>query len=291
MRRPQIVGAGALVIVGVGAWLLSPALLGPSTGQVQADWNTFVRHRDACLATVKLGSTTVTARHVTGDVATVTLRISGEWVSGAPDPGWLGNTPCQGFHSRSEWLQTVDRDLVYQRDGIGWRIDPLASFGLSDEQMMAWELHDQPKPPTAEPIQTQKPVTTPTPSTPPPSPGREALLRGASLLAANRLREAELSLRRAVALDSTLGRGFVLLGQCRDRQGQPAEAEAAFRRALAIDPAPALPYLYLGQLLHNQGRSAEAVPVLEAGLARVLGEQRAVDAELRATLREAKSAR
>jgi hypothetical protein len=293
VNRPGrlFLGIGLAAAVATGWIVLSPAVLGPSHGQVQRDWDDFVANRGECLETVKLGPISVASKRLEGGTARVAIKVPGEWISGQRNPGWLANTPCQGFNSRSQWLQVVDRELVYTRDGIGWRIDTMASFAMSPEQVMVWEptksgkRHEvaaTPLSPVSEPVKPAPPAS---------SPGEEAMLRGAHLLAGNQLRAAELALRRAVAEDSTLARAFVLLGQCRDRQGQPGDAEAAFRRALEIDPTPALPYLYLGQLLNSEGRSAEAIPVLEAGLGRVLGEQRAVEAELRATLREVKSGR
>jgi Flp pilus assembly protein TadD len=81
--------------------------------------------------------------------------------------------------------------------------------------------------------------------------------RGAELLRAGQEREALDWLRKSVAIDPELARGWINLGVALRRTGDPAGSEAAYRKALEADPGAVAAYQDLAALMFASGRSHE----------------------------------
>lgn len=82
------------------------------------------------------------------------------------------------------------------------------------------------------------------------------------------LPEASRSARRAVELDPTYAFGWHALAHSQVQWDWDwAAAEVSYRRALALDPTDALPRFLFGLLLAGQGRTQEAVDTVDAALA------------------------
>jgi Flp pilus assembly protein TadD len=81
--------------------------------------------------------------------------------------------------------------------------------------------------------------------------------RGAELLRAGQERESLDWLRKSVALDPELSRGWINLGVALRRTSDPAGAEAAYRKALEADPSAVAAFHNLALLLFASGRTRE----------------------------------
>ena len=78
------------------------------------------------------------------------------------------------------------------------------------------------------------------------------------------LDKAEAALRKAVAADPNLVKGWADLGAVLERLGRMDDAERLYRRALALDPAYISALVNLGACLGKQDRRAEAAEVFDA---------------------------
>lgn len=90
--------------------------------------------------------------------------------------------------------------------------------------------------------------------------------RGAEALRTGRNEEALDWLRKAVAIDPDLGRGWVNYGVALRRAGDVKGAEAAYRKALEADPNAASAYQNLAALLRLQGQGKEADDLLSVSV-------------------------
>jgi tetratricopeptide (TPR) repeat protein len=84
-----------------------------------------------------------------------------------------------------------------------------------------------------------------------------------SLMAVNKLTEAEDHLREAVKYDSKLPQAHYQLGQALEKQGKYAEAIQSLKRAAALDATYPEPHYALGRIYQRQGKSEEAKKSVE----------------------------
>jgi tetratricopeptide (TPR) repeat protein len=84
-----------------------------------------------------------------------------------------------------------------------------------------------------------------------------------SLMAVNRLTEAENHLRKAIAYDARLPHAHYQLGQALEKQGKYEEATESLKRAAALDPTYPEPHYTLGRIYQRQGKSEEAKKSVE----------------------------
>ncbi|HEY7179960.1 MAG TPA: tetratricopeptide repeat protein [Blastocatellia bacterium] len=84
-----------------------------------------------------------------------------------------------------------------------------------------------------------------------------------SLMAVNRLTEAENHLRMAIAYDARLPQAHYQLGQALEKQGKYEDATESLKRAAALDPAYPEPHYALGRIYQRQGKTEEAKKSVE----------------------------
>ena len=84
-----------------------------------------------------------------------------------------------------------------------------------------------------------------------------------SLMAVNKLTEAENHLREAVKYDARLPQAHYQLGQALEKQGKYEEAVQSLKRAAALDAAYPEPHYALGRIYQRQGKSEEAKKSVE----------------------------
>jgi len=75
----------------------------------------------------------------------------------------------------------------------------------------------------------------------------------------NDLPRADLSLRKAVALEPNHAETQLMLGSVRMQQGRLEDALRAFDRASQLDPLDSTPLVMKGYALHEMGRHGEAM--------------------------------
>ncbi len=78
-------------------------------------------------------------------------------------------------------------------------------------------------------------------------------------LACDDTERADLSIRKAIALDSANTECWLLMGYLRVRQNRMDEALAAFQKALTIDPSESVALCMQGYVLEKQGKSRQAL--------------------------------
>ncbi|MGA2500703.1 MAG: tetratricopeptide repeat protein [Tepidisphaeraceae bacterium] len=78
-------------------------------------------------------------------------------------------------------------------------------------------------------------------------------------LACNDTERAEMSIRKAIALDANSVDASVLMGYLRIRQGRLDDAQAAFQKAAALDPTDAVAVCMSGYVLEKQGKTRQAM--------------------------------
>jgi len=83
---------------------------------------------------------------------------------------------------------------------------------------------------------------------------------GVALEKLDRIGEAEIAYRRAIAIDPTYCSAHINLGNLFHQQQRAAEAEASFRTALALRPDYAKAWNGLGSALQSQGHFGTALP-------------------------------
>jgi tetratricopeptide (TPR) repeat protein len=79
-----------------------------------------------------------------------------------------------------------------------------------------------------------------------------------SLMAVNRLTEAENHLRKAVMYDARLPQAHYQLGRALEKQGKYEEATESLKRAAALDPTYPEPHYTLSRIYQRQGKGEEA---------------------------------
>ena len=84
-----------------------------------------------------------------------------------------------------------------------------------------------------------------------------------SLMAVNKLTEAENQLREAVRYDARLPQAHYQLGQALEKQGKYEEATESLKRAAALDPTYPEPHYTLSRIYQRQGKSEEAKKSIE----------------------------
>jgi tetratricopeptide (TPR) repeat protein len=84
-----------------------------------------------------------------------------------------------------------------------------------------------------------------------------------SLMAVNRLTEAEGQLREALRYNARLPQAHYQLGQALEKQGKYAEAIQSLQQAAALDPTYPEPHYTLSRIYQRQGDGAEAKKAVE----------------------------
>ena len=89
---------------------------------------------------------------------------------------------------------------------------------------------------------------------------------GQAAIAADDLKRAEISIRRALALDEQAGQGHLLLGYVRLKQNRLAEALEAFRRANHLDGTDTVSLCMIGYTFEKAGDGRRAVAYYQQAL-------------------------
>ncbi|MFI5380236.1 MAG: tetratricopeptide repeat protein [Tepidisphaerales bacterium] len=84
------------------------------------------------------------------------------------------------------------------------------------------------------------------------------LALGKAGLACNDVERAEMSIKKAMALDANSAEGWVLMGYLRIRQDRLDDALAAFDKAAGLDPTDAVAVCMSGYVLEKQGKARQA---------------------------------
>lgn len=88
-------------------------------------------------------------------------------------------------------------------------------------------------------------------------------MAGNALLKQDKLTQAELEFRKAVAIDSTFGLAYNNLGIIKIRQQLPWEAERYYKKAIVAKPTLYEPYVNLAAIYEKRGEFLKAIPILE----------------------------
>jgi len=97
---------------------------GPSDSQVIKDWGKFRKDENpSILKDVQFKKAEIVGTSVSGNVAEVIVRITGDWIGDSRSSGWIGQTACGGFNPAKGQNQVVERKFIYKKFDSGWRLE------------------------------------------------------------------------------------------------------------------------------------------------------------------------